>query len=412
MGRLRLGLIASLLTPSLAGAIEIGAGHNVEIGFEAGYLYASGHPSWTEGFVGKLRYEDDGLVFNRAYLDYRGQLTDTLNARLVLEAYDDNVGNAIDYTQAFLEWRPIPKSANRYRVKFGTFYPRISLENTDPGWSSPYTLNSSAINTWVAEELRATGVEFSVSRRISSTHTISLQTSVFIGNDPAGSLLAWRGWAVHDRQTRPSDDLPLPPLPQIQPGRTFEAQDPYVEPLQELDNEAGFYVSGEWRMNKRLLLRVMHFNNNADPTVLKNGQYGWETIFNHIGLQATLPGDIGLLAQWLSGSTVMGPFMGERRAVDVEYRSRYLLLTRAFDKHRISARYDHFVVTQNDNLPEDNNSENGYAWTVNYQYAFNDHATLAFEWLSIKTHRGAWVYYGLSPTATERQTQVALRIRF
>jgi len=196
----------------------------------------------------------------------------------------------------------------------------------------------------------------------------------------------------------------------------LEAQDPYVKPFQELDNEAGFYVNGEWRMGKRLLLRVMHFNNNADPTALENGQYGWETIFYHIGLQATLPGDIGLLAQWMSGSTVMGlftdSFMGEGHAVDVEYRSGYLLLTRAFDKHRISARYDNFVVTQNDTLPEDNNSENGHAWTVNYQYAFNDHATLAFEWLSIKTHRAGWVYYGISPTATERQTQVALRIRF
>ena len=412
MGRLRLALLGIALS-SPAAAVELATGHKVDLGIEAGYLHISAHPSWTEGFVGKFRYEDDGLVFNRAYADYRGRLTDTLNARVVLEAYDDDVGNAVDFTQAYLEWRPVPKSANRYRLKVGTFYPRISLENIDPGWSSRYTLSSSAINTWVAEELRATGAELTWSRRLSGgTHTLSANVAAFVGNDPAGALLAWKGWSVHDRQTRPSDDLPLPPLPQIQPGMMFEAQDPFVEPMLELDDEIGVYVNAEWRMGSKLLVRAMHYDNRADPTILKKGQYAWRTEFDHVGVQATLPGDIGLLAQWMSGSTVMGPWMGEWHPVDVEYQAEYLLLTRKFDKHRVSARYDHFVVTQNDRLREDNNPENGHAWTLHYQYEFSDKATLAVEWLSIKTHHCGWVYYGISPTATERQTQVAFRLRF
>ena len=412
MGRLRLALLSIALS-SPAVAAELAAGHKVDLGIEAGYLHISGHPSWTEGFVGKLRYEDDGLVFNRAYADYRGRLTDTLNARVVLEAYDDDVGNPIDFTQAYLEWRPVPTSANRYRLKVGTFYPRISLENTGPGWTARHTLSSSAINTWVAEELRATGAELTWSRRLSGgTHTVSANVAVFVGNDPAGALLAWKGWSVHDRQTRPSDDLPLPPLPQIQPGMMFEAQDPFIEPMLELDDEIGVYLNAEWRMGSKLLVRAMRYDNRADPTVLKKGQYAWRTEFDHIGVQATLPGDIGLLAQWMSGSTVMGPWMGEWHPVDVEYQAEYLLLTRKFDKHRLSARYDHFDVTQNDRLREDNNPENGHAWTLNYQYEFSDNATLAVEWLSIKTHHCGWVYYGISPTATERQTQVAFRLRF
>jgi hypothetical protein len=129
-------------------------------------------------------------------------------------------------------------------------------------------------------------------------------------------------------------------------------------------------------------------------------------------VQTTLPGEIGLVAQWMSGSTVMGRVIDDTRAVDVEYYSYFALLTRTFADHRVSARYDHFDVSQNDQTVEDNNPENGHAWTLSYQYSFSDRFTLAAEWLSIKTHHCAWVYYGISPTATERQTQVTLRLRF
>ncbi len=412
MARLRLALLATSLLAAPSAAVELGEGHEVTLGIEAGYLHMSGHPSWTEGFVGKLRYENDGLVLSRGFADYRGRLGDTLNARVVLEAYDDNVGNAIDFTQAYLEWRPVPSSATRYRLKVGMFYPRISLENTDRGWSARYTLSSSAINTWVAEELRSTGAELTISRRVANQHQLSLNVSAFVGNDPAGALLAWKGWSVHDRQTRPSDNLPLPPLPLLEPGEMFEAQAPYVDVFREVDDDVGYYANVEWQMGNRLLVRAMHYDNRADPSILENGQYGWETIFDHVAVKATLPGDIGLFAQWMDGSTVMGPWLGEWHPVDVEYQAEYLMLTRAFDKHRLTARYDHFVVTQNDRTREDNNPENGHAWTLAYQYEFSDKARLAVEWLSIKTHHCGWVYYGIPPTATERQTQVAFRLRF
>jgi hypothetical protein len=414
MGRV-LTLALLLALPATVSAVEIAAGHEAVFGIEAGYLKMSGHPSWTEGFVGKLRYQDDGVVLNRAFLDYRGRLTDTLRAHIVLEGYDDNLGNAIDFTQAYVEWRPVPKSETRYRLKLGVFYPRISFENIDPGWSSRYTLNSSAINTWVAEELRSTGAELTVSRRPASlggAHTFSVNIAAFVGNDPAGSLLAWKGWSVHDRQSRFSDDLPLPPLPQIQPGMLFEVQDPYVEPFQEIDDEIGYSVNAEWRFGNKLLVRAMHYDNRADPTVIVDGQYGWTTRFEHIGAQTTLPGGVGLIAQWMTGSTVMGPVMNGAHVVDVEYDSFFVLLTRSFDQHRVAARYDHFDVTQNDQTPEDNNSENGHAWTLSYQYGFSDKISLAAEWLSIKTHHCGWVYYGISPTETETQTQVTLRLRF
>ena len=75
-------------------------------------------------------------------------------------------------------------------------------------------------------------------------------------------------------------------------------------------------------------------------------------------------------------------------------------------------RYDDFEVTQNDSTPEDNNPEDGHVWTIAYQFQATDKVQLAAEWLSIKTHHCGWVYYGVDPTATERQLQISLRLRF
>jgi len=412
-----LAICGLLQTPAAVAQSGARDRHAIETSIELSYIDASGYPSWTEGSVGKLRYDNqnDGLVMSRAFIDYQALVTDTLDAHVSLEIYDDDLGAIADFTEAYLEWRPVPRSANRYRVKLGAFYPRISLENSGPGWGSPYTLSSSTINAWVAEELRTFGAELSVTRRpqmLGGAHQFGVQAAVFYANDPAGSLLAWKGWSAHDRQTRFGDKLPLPPLPQIQPGMMFAAQDPFVAPFREIDNRAGYYVNGEWRLDNRVMVRAMHYDNRADPTILEDGQYAWTTKFDHFGAQVSLPADFGLIAQWMVGSTVMGQVINGAHAVDVEYESKYLLLTKSLDKHRVSLRYDNFDVTQNDDTDEDNNPENGHVWTVAYQFDQSKHVSFAAEWLSIKTHHCGWVYYGLDPTNTETRLQLSVRLRF
>ena len=386
-------------------------------GVDFSFVNTSGLPSWTEGFVGKLRHDDssEGLMISRAFLDYDARLGDTVDFNATVEYYDDDLGPAADFTEAYVEWRPVPRSSNRYRLKVGAFYPRLSLENTGPGWSSPYTISSSTINTWVAEEIRTIGAELAWSNRprsLGGKHEFGLQAALFQVNDPAGSLLAWKGWSAHDRQSRYGDELPLPPLPQIQPGMMFAAQDPYVAPFREIDSRTGYYVSGEWRMGRRFQLTAMHYDNRADPTLIENGQYAWKTDFEHVGVKWSLPGDVGLIGQWMWGATVMGPAMNGAHAVDAEYDSKYLLLTKALDGHRLTVRYDNFEVTQNDDSPEDNNEESGFAWTLAYRYQVSDAVSFAAEWLSIKTHHCGWAYYGIDTTATEKQLQLSVMLRF
>ena len=98
--------------------------------------------------------------------------------------------------------------------------------------------------------------------------------------------------------------------------------------------------------------------------------------------------------------------------VDVEYTSYFGLLTRGFGNHRVSARYDNFAVRQNDSTPEDNNPENGLAWTLGYRYSASESVEYAIEWLSITTHRCAFIYYGLDEKVTEQQIQLTARLMF
>ena len=400
-----------------ASASEEPSRYTLTAGTDISFIDTSGHPSWVEGSAGKLRYDgnSDGLTISRTFADYRLRIADTVNARVALEVYDDDIGDSVDFTQAYLEWRPLTLSPNRYRVKLGAFYPRLSLENTDPGWGSPYTISSSAINTWIGEEIRIFGAEFSVSRRpesLGGAHTFSLHAAGFKHNDPAGGLIAWKGWSVHDRQTRFGDVLPLPPLPQIQPDGFFWRQDPFFIPFQENEGDFGWYANLEWQYRSKFLLRALRYDNRADPRNISNRQYGWYTEFSHVGMQMSLPGGLGLISQWLVGETVMGPFIRGAHVVDNKFESNFLLLTKALDRHRFSVRYDHFEVTEDDQVPLDENRERGHAWTLAYRFEATETLRLAAEWLRIHTDRPAWAYNDLATSQTERQLQVSLQLRF
>ena len=149
--------------------------------------------------------------------------------------------------------------------------------------------------------------------------------------------------------------------------------------------------------------------------MIEDGQYGWSTRFDQIGVQAVLPGDLELIAQWMSGTSQMGSWRGDWHPVDVSFAANFVLLAKAFGpdlQQNIALRYDDFDVTDLDELFEDTNTDFGHAWTVTYQYALSEHVTLAAEWLRIRTHHCGWAYYGLDPVATETQSQLLLRLRF
>ena len=117
---------------------------------------------FLDGGQGKLRFGDgdNGLQLGRARLAARTGIGGDWHASIDLSAWSLHDQNLVDVTEAWVEWRPVPHSAWRSNVKIGAFYPVISLEHRAPGWSNPYTLSSSALNTWVGEELRTIGAAY------------------------------------------------------------------------------------------------------------------------------------------------------------------------------------------------------------------------------------------------------------
>jgi len=344
---------------------------------------------------------DSGDGSFRVALLYTGEITPTLTIDAAADAVNDGT-SGIDVTEAFLRWRPVPRSRIRHELRSGVFYPPLSLENTRRGWSSPYAASFSALNTWVGEELRAVGTEWSVSRSLGSPQRqreLGFVAAAYYANDPAGALLAWRGWALHHRQTRLDDALLLPSVPQIQPGMMFDMQAPATEPFVETDHAPGFYYGAHLKLGRRATVAALHYDNHSDPTSLKNGHYGWTTRFDHIGLQLELPAGLGLIVQWLDGSTVMGPVMSPPAApgyhvVDNDFDAAFVLLTRKQGAQRWSLRVDSFSVDDNDRIPLDDNSESGDAITLAWRYEPDASWLVGAEWQTLDVDRPAFAYFG------------------
>lgn len=376
--------------------------------------------TWLDEGQGKLRFdEDDGpLEFSRAFLEYRGRLAPTLVAHGVLNIQDTK-DQLLDLTEAYLEWRPVPRTPWRVRSRVGAFYPRLSLENVSAGWSSPYLLSSSAINTWIGEELRTVGGELRASRTLPDlplAPEVSLEAAVFYANDPTGALLNTRGWSIGDRQTGITSALPLPAVPAIEPWIPVERAPDGFEPFQEIDHRAGYYVGAEWRAGESFRIKFVHYDNHGDPEAEKNEEYAWDTSFDHVGVEFVLPGDVGVIGQWLDGKTQAGEDLGPWRVWDSGFDARFLLVTRAFGRHRLSARYDDFDVQPINDPDKYTNRDHGYAWTAGWLYEWSEHVRLGAEYLAIATEhcetlQCAWVFNGLPRTSRQNQLQLSLRWR-
>src|SRR6185369_2882327 len=92
---------------------------------DASYVHAdSPLGAWTDGGLGKLRYAEtnDGLESTRVFGQYRGRIANTLSATVIAD-YQSDASSGIDVTEAYMDWRPVPKSENQQQIRFGAFYP-------------------------------------------------------------------------------------------------------------------------------------------------------------------------------------------------------------------------------------------------------------------------------------------------
>jgi hypothetical protein len=150
----------------------------------------------------------------------------------------------------------------------------------------------------------------------------------------------------------------------------------------------------------------MHYDNRADPSVLKNGQYGWTTRFNHVSARIAVQ-DWKFLMQAMDGNTWMG--RGGNAAAGVNYRSWYGMLSHPHGAADISLRYDHFTTREFDVIASDPNGEDGNSLALAYYLPLGKSYALVAEALQVQSERPARALLGQATRQRERSLTLAFR---
>ena len=369
--------------------------------------------SWQEGGVGLYRYDTDtdGIVLTQGLIDFRADITSGWSAHGVINAHQDPEPT-LGLSQAYLQYKPLTKSKYKWHVRVGGFYPQLSLENPDIGWLSPYNYTNSAINSWIGEEVRTLGVEASIqrpARRFNSKHSFAFVGATFKGNDPAGTLLAWRGFAVHDRQTTFNESVAFAPVASLNTPQ-LQLQANQVLPFEEVDGRFGYYAGVHWNYLKKSQLRFYYYDNNGDPAALNysTGQYAWDTRFASAAWLYKFSGKTRLITQALSGRTAMG----ETRGVDNRFYSHYVLLSHKMAQYRLSIRYDYFRVTDKDDWAFDPNASQGEGITATLRYQLSPQWQLGIEGSVLHSQADNRVAMGIAEKISQQQISLNAQWRF
>jgi hypothetical protein len=369
---------------------------------------SSGEVSWLDGGLGKGRFGDDFRATPAAALAFSWQPAAEWLASAQLQ-YQDGQRRPLDVLDAWVRWRPVSTSPWRWSARAGVMFPPISLENDSIGWTSRWTLTPSAINSWVGEELRATGAEIRVEHR-ARAGTWSAIAAVFGRNDPAGDLLASRGWALGDLTSGANAILREPDVYAPQARAPLPV---LFQPFREIDHRAGWYAGVDRTGADGGRFALLRYDNRADPRrwEWQDGRkvFAWHTRFWSLGAKART-GEVEWLAQAMDGSTAFEPQPG--RLLDTQLSAAYLLAGWDRGAWQPAIRIDLFRLRQ---LPETLAaplSEHGNAITAALNWRPRDDLRISAELLRIDSTRNQRLLEGSAPRQVDLQAQLAFRLLF
>jgi hypothetical protein len=374
-----------------------------ELSLDARLVWSNAQPSFMEGGLGTLRFsaDDKGLQLGRARFALTQQIAELWSAHIDASIFDDKDRSPVGVTEAYLLFRPYPFAGYRLRLKAGGFYPPISLENRASGWESPYTLSYSAINSWLAVEVRPIGLEGTLDwlgTRSGHAFDFGVTGGVFGWNQGTGVVLANDGFSLTDRQTPLFGRVGQPGAPPLGGA----------EPFLQFDHREGLYGGIELRWFDRVVVRALRWDNRADPEVdfASDANYSQETRFNSAGVR--IEGDHGWtgIVQWLDGETTTGADSGDGLS-SWPFRAEFALLSKRFGRSVLSARYDRFEVDSINAAGY--GAQNGHAWTAAYAFVPDAHWRFTLEWISVMSSSYSRADLGGPPNLTESQVQLAIR---
>jgi hypothetical protein len=358
-------LAALCAMPARAGGdLKLFTPDNFELAGDVRLVAVDGQKSWVDGGFGKLRSGSDGDFrvepeLGNVSLVWKPQLSWSVGAVIVGSVQGGERTDA-GLSQAYLTYRPMRSSKVAFSARAGLMWVPVSLEHEGADWHVKDSITPSAINSWIGEEVRPLSAEGTVSTSVGE-HKLRATAAIFAANDTAGTLLTFRGWALHDRTTLAFRSEPLPPL-----GDFTGHQAPYTHPLIDLHSgfahRPGYYAKLAWAPPAPVRLELFHYDNRADPeTVTLAPEWGWRTRFDNAGLVADLGAGAELKGQALQGRTRMGFVMDGHRFVDERFRSAYAMLTKTFGTIGIAARADAFDTQNRGSIWTEEYDEHGWS---------------------------------------------------
>jgi hypothetical protein len=375
---------------------------------DLGFAKPSAQTSWLKGGFGKLDSGGSGerspTFVGQALADLRLQLDPSLAGFVRLRAAPDQHA-PLDILEAYARYQPVLTSNWLWSIKLGAFFPPISLENESVGWTSPWTLTPSAINSWVGDELRTVGGETNLEWRY-RTGALGLVGSMFCCNDPAGTLLANRGWGFDSRPIGLFGEPRQPDFMSRQFGNGLALRE---EPFKELDGRPGWYGGASLRQDELGRVAALYYDNRADPASHAGSDFGWRTKFTSLGLETYL-GDVVILGQAMAGTTAIQPF--DAFVATTDFQSAYLLAGYYFGEFRAAGRVDVFATQLHASTGSRGPGEHGYAFTASGSWNPVRWFRLSAEIMHVESYRGQRAAAGLSPQASELQMQLVGRIFF
>ncbi|MDO6568018.1 hypothetical protein Q4561_13175 [Alteromonas sp. 1_MG-2023] len=357
--------------------ISFNAVSDTQVLLRGNVISADNADSFQTSGASHQRFDNKTFALSQAVIAFNGIITDDWQLNAVANGYSDG-DQKLGFSQLYTQYRPLTPSTIKPEVKLGFFYPAISAENTDMGWLSPHFLSNSAINSWIGEELRTFGVEASLrqsGRQVRSNWSWKVSGSLFKGNDTTGTLLSWRGFALHDRQSLHDDRVKFLPIPGVVSEDGIDAP-AWTEPFREIDTKTGYYAGVHVAHKRSSELRYYYFDNRADPLIFDPDKiYAWRTRFHSLTLRHMKSRQFTVFGQVLLGDTLMG-----ENVVKNDFHAAYIAATYSHNKHLVSARLDWYQVIDRDNTLDDPNSSRGEAITVNYTFEMTPQIALSAEW--------------------------------
>ena len=362
-------------------------------------IYVKSQPSWTQHGIGRFDVgADDPDDSRTTNVDIAQLGFDWTPARWLLIHADGiarhepsgTVGKKAGIVQAFADL-----FTERLRLRAGAFWLPTSRENVDPMWNSRYTITYSALNSWIAQEVRPLGADL----QFSPNFYFTIGATAFRSNDTMGTVLADRGWTLGNRLSVYNDIIAVPPA------------DLFTKAIgAEIDHRTGFSERIRIQLPERALLQVTHVDNRTKPAPGKAPEVPWDTTFNVVSAEAGSQSPVTIAGEWAKGKTTVG-FPGGTFSLD--FSTAYLLVSRKYGANRYTTRIEQFSTRSHLRFPNDSSREDGDALTVAWLHDASDHLRTSLEYVRVTgADRPGAAAVGLNPRTRGSMMTAEIRYRW